>query len=406
MKFTQLKLVIITIFFCSAQSIIGQDLQKYFIQYYEEGNADRIREVLDLGFDPNSRIKGETILEYVINNSTDKSITVSVLGALADANMNLNNATVLNKIIERRDKVLIDFFISREVPLNLIAVTNQNNLPSEYLLYLKEKGFDINQNILARRTSELEKTNFIRHLKTGNKALIIDGLNTYMSNARMNHADLYYAIKTLDTVVINKVLSKCSPITLKTPYLQDWPTFVYGKKPSDFNKNDYPLSWVMATNDLSLVKYILDKGASLIESANPNSSPAIQLFVDLEYRKKWHTLFNKLYKNKASNRSSIKRYKVKKESLLNDLISNKILNDMKSSFKLVNRQLEQVFKGSFKFLMNGRTIEHIYVNTSSIQSSKLFKQYLNSEISFFENLFKRIDADEIIYNLAIRVVSK
>jgi hypothetical protein len=205
----KLKLTVLFILIFLSQNVAGQDLERYFIEYLEEGNVDRITEVIDLGLDVNNaQIKKKSVLDYVFDNSEDASITMSVLDVLVEAGVNLNNYPIrFRKILDDRDTIFIDYFLSNGFSATSINIPNQNSLSTTYLKYLKEKGFKINDDIIKKRELNLDIVNFRNYLKTRNTKSVIKELEKpFMDNLRLNHMDLFYAIKTLDTIVINKVL--------------------------------------------------------------------------------------------------------------------------------------------------------------------------------------------------------
>jgi hypothetical protein len=158
----------------------------------------------------------------------------------------------------------------------------------------------------------------------------------------------------------------------------------------------------MGTNELFIVKHFLRKGANPINDGNPESSPAIQSYVNSLFRNRWHLSLNKLYTINLSKLPNPTVYEVPRGSLLREIVNKKIMKEIESYARYASKADDNIFMASFKFLKKGKTISQIYVETTNVEASLELKEFLNTEKPFFENLFKRIKKDQIYCDFKVR----
>lgn len=399
------KPLIVLIFLLIFQNAFSQDLEGYFEKYYEEGNFVRLQEAVDLGLDPNTtRIKNLSMANYVFSNSTNEAKIINVMDILIKAGLKLNEPNLFQKIVQRRSRKTIDYLQSQKVNIASITANNQNGFSTNYLEYLKEKGFKIDESIIPRRKFEIKKARFISNLKEGKIDSVRVGLNTFMSNKEMGPVELYYALKTKDTIFVDEILAKSPKDIVAKRYTSVWNKLVYGEKPQNLSKSDYPLKWAMGTNNLNVVKYLLNKGAEPLENGNSNSLPSIQNYVNSEYKLRWHKRFNSEYEANRVNyekQANFSSYKVLQNSLLKEIINKKFVKKVKRSFGLFSSYNKDFFI-ELKFLMNGKQIDDISVVTNSTNDTKSLKEFLIKPENkrFFQKLFERLKYKEINYRFA------
>ena len=392
-------LILITI-----QTTFSQDLVGYFEKYYQQGNLVRIQETIDLGLDPNTtRINKQSMADYVISNSKVETRVINILDILLKSGLNLKSPILFQKIVQNESRKIIDYLLLKKIDINSIEVDNQYALSTDYLEYLTEKNFRINEAIVPRRKFELKKIGFIKDLKSGNIDSATDALDTYMGNSRMTHVELFYALKTKDTTFIGEVLKKASENILLTTYTSLWNEKVYGEKPTDFTNTQYPLNWAMRTNSLNVVKYIIDKGAIPQEKSDDSRIlPSIKRYVNDAYTVKWHENFNEGYfqqKRKYGNESKFNSYTVPNGSLLEEILMKNFIKKIKRSFGITAAE-NRYFFIELKFLKFGSEIESVYVRTNDTGNSEDLKEYIlkDKNKSFFEKLFKRLKYNEVNYS--------
>ena len=399
------KTILVLIFLFAFQSIFSQDLEGYFQKYYQEGNFVRLQESVDLGLDPNTtRIKNLSMANYVVSNSTNEAKIINALSILIEAGLKLNEPNLFQEIVQRKSRKIIDYLQSQKVNIASVTPNNQNGFSTNYLEYLIAKGFKIDKTIIPRRKFEIKKARFISALKRGNIDSARVGLNTFMSNSEMGHVELYYALQTKDTLFVEEILAKSPKDILAKRYTSAWNKLNYGVKPTGLNRSDYPLTWAMGTNNLDVVKYLINVGAAPLENGNSNSLPSIQNYVNKEYKFRWHIGFNSKYKaNRViyEKKPGFSSYFVLKNSLLKEIINKKFVKKVKRSFGLFSSYNKDFFI-ELKFLMKERKIEDIYVVTNSTSDTRSLKDFLikPENKKFFEKLFKRLNHKELNYRFA------
>ena len=397
------KHILTIILLITVQATFSQDLVEYFKKYYQEGNLVRIQETIDLGLDPNTtRIDKQSMADYVISNSKVETRVINILDILLKSGLNLKSPSLFQKIVQSESRKIIDYLLLKEVDINSIEVDNQYALSTEYLEYLTEKNFKINEAIVPRRKFELKKIGFIKDLKAGNIESSTEALNTYMGNSRMTHVELYYALKTKDTAFVGEVLKKASQNILVSKHASLWNEKVYGEKPTDFSNTQYPLNWAMRTNSLNVVKYIIDKGA-IPQAKNDDTRilPSIKRYVNAAYTVKWHESFNEGYfqqKRKYGNGAKFNSYTVPKGSLLEEILIKNFVKKIKRSFGITAAE-NRYFFIELKFLKYGSEIESVYVRTNDTGNSEDLKEYIlkDKNKTSLEKLFKRLKYNEINY---------
>lgn len=393
------------VFLAIIQTSFSQDLEGYFKKYYEEGNIVRLQEAVDLGLEPNSTlIEKQSMADFVVSNSNNENKVIEVLEILFKSGLKLEDTALFQKVVQNKTRKVIDYLLAKNININTIAVENQNAFTTDYLEYLIDKGFEIDDKIIPRRKFEIKKARFISNLKLGNKDSVYLGLNTFMSNSEMSHVELFYAIKTKDTKFIEQILNKAPKDVLNTQYSLPWNKATYGEQPSAFSNSHYPLTWAMGTNDLEVVKYLIYEGAAPLENGNSKSLPEIQKYVNEAYKFNWHQELNKGYfeaVSKVENKPNYTSYTVLKNTLLKEIINKNFVNRVKRSFGIFSKYDED-FIIDLKFLKKDSSIEAVYVKTNETSDSADLKKYLLKAKNkrFFENLFKELDYTEINYTFS------